>query len=494
MTDQARRWILASLMMTTMLAAMDTTIVSTAIAPIVRDLGGFEKFSWVFSIYLLTQTLTIPLYGKMADLFGRKSVLNVGITIFLLGSATSALSWNIESLIVFRGLQGLGAGSIIATVNTIAGDLYGIRDRAKIQGLLGSIWGMSAILGPLIGGALAEYANWRWIFLVNLPIGIVAILLLTCFFRERTEKRSVSIDYAGAALLLLLVGLLIVYLLETGRNWALVSPMGLGMPIAILALGVAVWRVEARAADPILPAWLFRDRVFSINSLAMLAMGIVLMGPEAFLPTYTQISLGTSVIVSGLILAGMSLGWPTASALSGHVYMKIGFRRTSLLGTFIFTVACGIFLLMQWPQSPWMLSLDQILLGAGFGLLSTSTIVGIQARVSWDKRGVATGAIIFARNLGQTVGAAIFGAIFNHTYQTETRQIITDRPIGIDDLLTTLHDPLLSQSLRQTLQKAVHVAMDHVYYGLVLLGLITFICLWFLPERGIPEESLPEPS
>ena len=214
---------MAALMLTMMLAAMDSTIVSTAIPHIVSDLGGFTKFSWVFSIYLLAQTVTIPLYGKFADIYGRKRILIFGIVVFLIGSATSAAAWNIGTLIAFRGLQGLGAGSIMATVNTIAGDIYSMEERAKVQGLLSSIWGVSAILGPALGGALAEYVNWRWIFLINLPIGAVSIFFLLAFFREKIVVSSPKIDYKGALLILCTLSLLFVFLLEGGQSWPWIS-------------------------------------------------------------------------------------------------------------------------------------------------------------------------------------------------------------------------------------------------------------------------------
>lgn len=214
---QRRRWVLAALMMTMMLAAMDITIVSTAIPQIVSDLGGFALFSWVFSIYLLAQTVTIPVYGKLADTFGRKPVLVAGTLIFLAGSVASALAWNMVALIVFRGLQGLGAGSVMATVNTLAGDLYSPRERGRVQGWLSSVWGVAAIAGPALGGAFAEYASWRWVFLINLPIGAIALLLIVRFVHETPPRRQHRIDYAGASLLLLAGGALIFALLQGGR-------------------------------------------------------------------------------------------------------------------------------------------------------------------------------------------------------------------------------------------------------------------------------------
>src|SRR5699024_10719713 len=330
-----RSWVLFGLMVTMMLAAMDTTIVSTAIPQIVSDLGGFTEISWVFSIYLLAHTVTIPLYGKLSDLYGRKGVLLGGTTLFLISSAASAVSWDIWSLIIFRGIQGLGAGAIIATVNTLAGDLYSLEERARIQGWLSSMWGLSAILGPALGGAFAEYANWRWIFLINIPLGILAMGLIYYYLHEEFEQREAHIDYAGAILIFVTVGLLIVELMEAGDSWPWLSVPSLIILIAFLVFsGLTVW-VEYRAKDPIMPPWLWKKRVLTGPNLSMVAMGIVMMGPETYLPTFIQSSLGLGAIAAGFILASMSIGWPVASSLSGKLYLRIGFRDTGLLGAVI---------------------------------------------------------------------------------------------------------------------------------------------------------------
>lgn len=339
-----RRWVLVALMVTMTLAAMDITIVSTAIPQIVSDLGGFTKFSWVFSIYLLAQTVTIPLYGKLSDIFGRRNILLFGIAVFLIGSAASAVSWNIGSLITFRGIQGLGAGSIMATVNTIAGDIYSVQERARIQGYLSSIWGVSAILGPALGGALAEYVSWRWIFLINLPLGCVSIGLLTTFFKESVVPAKPVIDYKGAILILCTLGLLFVFLLEGGQGWPWFSLPSMALLALILLLGAWAFRTEKKSADAIMPAWLWKNKTLAYTNLAMVGMGIVMMGPETFLPTFTQVSLGVGVIASGFILASMSIGWPTASALSGKLYLRIGFRETSLIGAVLVLAATVGFL------------------------------------------------------------------------------------------------------------------------------------------------------
>src|SRR5690625_3682204 len=234
--DLMRGWILAALMLTMTLAAMNNTIVSTVIPQIVSDLGGFNKFTWVFSIYLLAQTVTIPLYGKLSDLYGRKRILIFGIIVFLIGSATSAAAWNITALIAFRGIQGLGAGSIMATVNTIAGDIYSVKERARIQGYLSSIWGISAILGPALGGALAEFASWRWIFFINIPTGIVAIIFLIVYFKEEVNVVKSKIDYKGAILIMSTLSLTLIFLMEGGQSWSWISWHSLVFIILIAVL------------------------------------------------------------------------------------------------------------------------------------------------------------------------------------------------------------------------------------------------------------------
>lgn len=490
--EQNRGWVLAALMLTMMLAAMDSTIVSTAIPHIVSDLGGFTKFSWVFSIYLLAQTVTIPLYGKFADIYGRKRILIFGIIIFLIGSATSGAAWNIGTLIAFRGLQGLGAGSIMATVNTIAGDIYSIEERAKIQGLLSSIWGVSAIIGPALGGALAEYVNWRWIFLINLPIGAVSIFFLLAFFKEKIVQTSPKIDYKGAILILLTLSLFFVFLLEGGQTWAWLSLPSFVLFFAVLLLGYLSFRIEGSSPHAIMPAWLWRNKTMAFTNLAIMGMGIVMMGPETYLPTFTQASLGVGTIASGFILTSMSFGWPVASALSGKFYMRIGFRNTSLIGTAFVFFACTGFLFIPHPQPIYLLVIDQVLLGAGFGFLFTSSLVGLQSMVEWDRRGVVTGANIFSRNLGQSLGASVVGAIFNNSLMKQLKNAPSGFSFSTDNMLKTLHSSELSETARVFLSEAINNSMRHIYWGLILFTAVIFIFLYLVPYKHQKEFILAE--
>lgn len=485
-----RGWILVALMLTMALAAMDSTIVSTAIPQIVGDLGGFNKISWVFSIYLLAQTVTIPLYGKLSDLFGRRRILLYGIAIFLAGSAASAAAWDIASLILFRGLQGLGAGSIMATVNTIAGDIYTVEERARVQGYLSSMWGISAIVGPALGGALAEYASWRWIFLINLPIGLVAIAVLVRFFTEHVERRDVKVDYPGAILVTATLSLLFIFLLEGGQSWAWASVESMTLLAVVLALAYGSYRVEKRTPYAILPIWVWKHRTLVFTNLAVAGMGLAMMGPETFLPTFTQAYLGLGAIASGFILASMSIGWPTASALSGWIYLRIGFRETSMIGTALALSACVGFLLIPEPQPVYLLVLDQVLLGAGFGLISTPSIVGIQSMVGWDQRGVVTGANVFTRNLGQSLGAAVVGAIFNTSISHRMAQAPAGTPTSTTDMLSVMGDPGLPEASRIFLQEAINTAMQHIYWGLIVIVLLTWWCLYRVPHRDPGDTSL----
>ncbi|QEA13298.1 MFS transporter [Comamonas flocculans] len=482
-----RGWILAGLMAMMMLAAMDTTIVSTAIPQIVGDLGGLARVSWVFSIYLVAQTVTIPVYGKLSDLFGRKPVLMGGTLLFLLGSVACSAAWDMHALIAFRGLQGLGAGAIMATVMTLAGDLYEVRERGAVQGWLSSVWGVAAIAGPLLGGAFAEYASWRWIFLVNLPIGAVALVLVGRELHEVFQQRAARIDLAGAALLLLALGLLTFGVLEGGQSWPWASwQMGLVGALALLALAALV-RVERRAAEPVLPGWLWRRRELLGSNLAAIGMGLVMMAPSIFLPTFLQAVQSQGAIAAGFVLAAVSMGWPAASALSPPLYARLGFRDTGLFGCLLIVLAALAFLAMPRPQPVALVFADQVLLGAGLGFFSTSILVGMQSCVDWGRRGVVTGSHMFSRYLGQSLGAALFGAIFNAALQARLAQapaaLRAGLPTQVDGVLAALQAPATPAPVAGYLRQAIGAATDALYLGMAVLALLMLLALLLAPRR-----------
>jgi EmrB/QacA subfamily drug resistance transporter len=481
--------VLTGLVLAMGLAAMDTTIVATAVPSIVRDLGGFSLFTWVFSMYLLTQAVTVPIYGKLADLHGRRPILIVGAVIFLAGSALCGMSWSMPALIAFRAVQGIGAGAVQPIVTTVVGDMYTLEERARVQGWLSSVWGISAIVGPAVGGFFADYASWRWIFYVNVPLGAVALFMVGTYLHENVEPRRHSIDYAGAILLATAVGLLMLGLLEGGTGWAWLSASSLLIFAAsAVALFAFVWQ-ERGAAEPIVPPWTFGRRLLITANLATAATGLLIIGISTFLPTYAQDVLGANAIVAGFALAVMSIGWPVASTFSGTFYLRIGFRNTALIGAG-FCLASGIFFSALSESAPVSLvALGSLVMGVGLGFLSTSLIVGLQAVVDWDRRGTVTGANMFTRQLGQTMGAAIFGTVANATLTKWLERVPASEASSIPKTINAASrflgesgahlDPATERYVRHGLYLAVH----HVFLGLILVSAFTVVVLILTPRH-----------
>jgi EmrB/QacA subfamily drug resistance transporter len=494
-----RRPVLIALMVTMALSAMDNTIVSTAIPQVVRDLGGFSLFSWVFSSYLLTQTVTIPVYGKLADLWGRKPVLIAGTVIFLAGSALCASAWSMVSLICFRGLQGLGAGSIMATVNTLAGDLYDLEERGRVQGWLSSVWGISAVFGPTIGGSLAQYVSWRWIFVINLPLGAAALVLIGRFLHERVTRTRHRIDVAGAVMVLLAAGALIFGLLQGGVAWAWRSPQSIAVfAVAAAATGAAMV-VESRAAEPIVPPWFWRRRVLSGSGLAAIGLGLLVIGPSTFLPTYGQLVLGLGAVAAGAVLAAMSVGWPLASWVSGRFFLRLGFRDTELIGAGICLAAIVFFLLTMGSGQVWQPVVSTFVLGFGLGLIAVCTVVGPQSTVSWEQRGVVTGTVMFCRFLGQSVGAAIFGAIFNAALAGRLRAaptVLRHRlPQQVNEVAAALTRAAeLGRAAAGYLRAAITAATHDVYLGLAVAAAATLVSVLVIVPRRFTTAAGAAPS
>lgn len=484
--EMRRNWVLVALMLTMSLAAMDNTIVATAIPQIVGDLGGFSLFSWLFSIYLLIQTITIPVYGKLADIYGRKPILIFGVVIFLIGSAACGGAWNMYSLIIFRGVQAIGAGAIMATVNTIAGDIYTIEERAKIQGWLSSVWGVSAILGPALGGAFAEYASWRWIFFINIPFGIASIMLISTFLHEDKPVNRPKIDWTGAAAMLTTGTVIMFGLLQGGQSWPWLSYNTLAILVLSILLVYVTIRIESKSEEPILPRWVWTRRVLLYANLATITMGITTMAPNMFLPVFAQSVIGVSAITAGFILASMSITWPLSSSLSGNLYLRIGFRNTALCGSAFVIVGASGFFFMTFPGSILALVATQLMLGAGFGLIATPLMIGVQSTVAWGQRGVVTGANMFSRYFGQSLGAALFAAIFNavlsNKLENAPAHLQAELP-GVNKVVEVLQSRGSGSEVSLYLREAFFDATHYVYIGLVVVAIITMIILLLTPAR-----------
>lgn len=405
--------ILASLMLATSLVALDSTIVATAVPSIVADLGGFSQFPWLFSVYLLAQAVSVPIYGKLADIVGRKPIMLVGIGLFLLGSILCSVAWGMTALIVFRALQGLGAGAVQPMSITIAGDIYSLAERAKAQGYLASVWAISAVVGPTLGGVFSEWLTWRWLFIINIPLCLLAGWMLARRFHENVHRVTHRIDYLGSITLTVGAALLILGLLEGGQAWAWTSAPSvavLGGGAALLAVFLVV---QQRAAEPVLPLWVFTRRVLVASAVIATLVGAVLLGLTTYVPTFAQAVLGTGPLVAGFALATLTIGWPISATLSGRFYLRLGFRTTALIGASLAVAGTALTIWLGAASAVWQVAACCFVVGLGMGLIASPTLIAAQSSVGWAERGVVTATNLFARSIGSAVGVAAFGALAN---------------------------------------------------------------------------------
>lgn len=408
-SDRGR--VLLALMLTTGLIAIDATILATAVPSVVKELGEFEQFPWLFSVYLLAQAVSVPIYSKLSDMIGRKPIILIGVGLFLLGSVLAVLAWNMTSLIASRVVQGLGAGAVSPMGMTIIGDLYSVAERAVVQGYIASVWAIASVVGPALGGIFSQFTSWRWIFGVNIPLCLLAGWALLRFYHERVERKPHRIDYAGAGLLTVGLTALILALLEGGNAWAWLSvPSLVSFGIGALAL-VVFGFVERRAAEPVLDLNILRRPLILTTTALSLGVGALLIGITSFVPTYLENALGVAPLVSGVAVAALTLGWPLSSSLSGRIYLAHGYRTTVVRGCLIALVgAVGLAVSGPWPN-PWTVAVVSFVTGFGLGWVAAPSLIAAQASVDWDERGVVTGINVFARSAGSAVGVAVFGAI-----------------------------------------------------------------------------------
>ena len=482
--------VLAAIMTATSLVALESTIIATAVPSIVKDLGGFAQFPWLFSAYLLTQAVTVPLYGKFADMVGRRPVMFFGIAVFLAGSVLGGLAWSMPALIAARVLQGIGAGAVLPMSITIVGDLYTVEERARVQGYVASVWAGSAVVGPALGGVFADYLHWRWIFFINLPLGAAAVWMLWTRFQERVERRPHRIDVAGAILLMTGCSLLVLGLIQGGVSWDWGSGVGVGVFAGAAGLLVLFAAVERRAAEPVLPVWVLSRRILAGGNLTSFVIGVVLMGMTTYVPTYVQGVLGTGAVMAGFAVAALTLGWPLSAALSGRIYLRIGFRNTALIGA-VLAVAAGLWSTKLGPESM-VLTVAAVcfVVGAALGLLSVPTLVASQSVVGWDRRGVVTATNMFARNIGAAVGAAVFGAVVNATLANR----LADPPAAVADRIPRadgverilLGAEQAPAAVAEFLRGALYDAVHNVFIGVPIVAALAFAALALMPRHTEP--------
>jgi EmrB/QacA subfamily drug resistance transporter len=480
--------VLAAVMLTMSLVALDSTIIATAVPSIVADLGGFSQFPWLFSIYLLTQAVTTPLYGKFADMLGRKPVMFFGIAVFLLGSVLCGFAWSMPVLIAARAIQGIGAGAIQPMSMTMVGDLYTVEERARVQGYLASVWGISSVVGPTLGGVFSEYLSWPWIFFINLPLGALAAWMLARKFKEKVERAAHRVDYGGASMLTVGCSLLILGLLEGGVAWGWGSTPSVAIFAGSLILLVAFVFVERKAAEPVLPLWVFSHRTLVGGCLMAVVVGALMMGLTSYLPTYVQGVLGTGALVAGFALAALTIGWPLSASLAGKIYMRIGFRDTALIGSGIIVIGAVLTAMLTQHAQVWQAAAASFVLGLGLGLASSPTVVAVQSTVGWDRRGVVTATNMFSRSLGSAVGAAVFGAIANATLSDRFANAPADVAGHLPDSVDATSLVLGGKAAEHTattnfVQSALFDATHHVFLASVAVAVLGAIALLVMPRR-----------
>ncbi|MGD0103672.1 MAG: MDR family MFS transporter [Rhodopila sp.] len=480
--ETARRLVLAACLIATFMAAVESTIVATIIPTIVSDLGGFSLFTWVFTIYVLTQAVTIPVYGRLADLYGRKPVFFAGTAIFLIGTILCGLAWNMPSLVGFRALQGCGAGAIQPIASTILGDIYTPAERGRIQGLVSSVFGVSAVIGPSLGAFLVAHLSWRFVFWVNVPIGIGAIVMIELFLQEDVRHRQHRIDWAGSLLLLLAFGSLMLALVQSGTlsrpTLMILTTIGV---IATVALCVQ----ERSAPEPMLPLELWHNRVIIVGSIGNLTSGAMMMGISAFLPTYVQGAMGRSAIDGGLVLGAMSVSWALASLAAGRIMARTSYRLVALLGGLSLSIGCAMLVALRPADGPLWAAAGSLVIGIGMGFCSTVFIVSIQASVPWRQRATATSSSMFMRFVGQAVGASGCGAVLNATMMHLDPAAMR----AVDRLLDAPARMAMPPSELAHLTAVMAGSMQNAYLLATGFAALTLLIAFQLPARLSPTRT-----
>jgi EmrB/QacA subfamily drug resistance transporter len=413
--------------------------------------------SWVFSVYLLTSAISTPIYGKLSDLYGRKNVLSIGIIIFLLGSFLSGISGNMYHLIIFRAIQGLGAGSIFTVTYTIVGDVFTLSERAKVQGWLGTVWGVASLAGPFLGGFLIQYLSWHWIFFINIPFGLISKVLLQRNLDEHLEKKKVKIDFAGAVVLSLSILSFLYGTMSNGKASSASSSLNILLLAAAAVLLVFFYFIERRVSQPIIPFEIFTKPNILINLISFL-ISAVLIGVDVYMPLYMQNILGFSPTISGLSMAPMSIAWTLSAVLLAKAITKYGERMATILSTLIIMSGCVLLLTLHLSSSIILVVIYSFILGFGMGGAFTILTIVVQSSVDYSKRGAATAANSLVRTVGQTIGVSILGSIVNFSIVKYLNNLGI-RGVNLDNLYTSanMNTGLSPENIKASLFSGIHI-------------------------------------
>ena len=468
-----RRWLVTvGLLLGIFLAALEATVVSTAMPTVVANFGGLDRYSWVFSAYLLTSTASVPLWGRLSDLYGRRRLYLTAIGLFLVGSMLAGVSQSMLQLVLFRALQGLGAGGLIPLALTIIGEIYTLTERTRMQAVFSSVWGVASIAGPLVGGFITDTISWRWVFYLNLPIGVVAAVVVHRTLSERAHRRTATVDWQGGVLLFLSITLVLVALSETSPAWAATA----------LASIAALAYVERAAADPILPLALFRNRTVTMATGVGFLAGMALFGTIAFVPLLIQVTTGGSATSAGQILTPLYLMWVLASIVAARLLLRVGARASTIAGTAAVFVSTTALPWLAVGSSRAAVFADVGLMGTGLGLAMLSLLLAVQHSVLRTELGAATSLNLFARSIGGAVGVAIMGAVLS---------------AGLGGSLQLTPAALEGTGLRgltPELRQGLIVSLQHAFAsGAIAAGLALVAAFFVPPFAGAAARDVSEP-
>ena len=478
-----RKWTVIALLCAVFLAAMEATAVATVMPTIVGDLGGLERYAWVFTAYMMSSTVTVPIYGKLADLYGRKPVLQFGIGLFLAGSLLSAFSGTMMQLIFFRAVQGLGAGAIQPMGLTITGDIFTIKERARITAVFGTVWGVAGLLGPMIGSVVVNMLGWKWIFLVNIPFGIASALIIQRALVENIERRKVRLDWEGALLLSASIVCILVAVNDP-EDMMLLVPFSTFCFIAFLL-------VEQRSQEPIVPLDIFSNPVISNASLVSIMLGGAMLSFVTYLPLYVDGVRRLGVFAAGLSIIPMGLAWPIASGLSARILSRVGFRTLLRLGLVLvltgsLITACGAYFNLPLP----VLMLGMAVLGLGMGFSNIPVLFSVQSAVDWNRRGIATASTLFFRTIGGTISVGVMGALLAKALRRDPTL-----PLGIaNEMIGPGHGIGVSPELVERMSRVLDYGLHRIFFLCAGIAALALVIGLFFPNvvnlgKPPPEEA-----